>query len=82
MIIRNKITEAMETTTRAMEIQATKFILMEPVITATNLDTSKQIDIRNRVMNKKTIMELVITAKSWYTSKNISARNKVMNKQI
>ena len=46
----------METMTRAMIIQATKLVLMELVITATSLHKSKQVDIRNKVMNKEIIM--------------------------
>ena len=65
MIIRNKITEAMETTTRAITIQAKKVVLMGLVITATSLDKIKQISIRNRGTNKKILMEPVITEKNW-----------------
>ena len=38
---------------RSMRIQAKKVVLMELVITETSLDLSKQIAIRNRVMNKQ-----------------------------
>ena len=65
MVIRNKISEAMETTTRAMTIQAKKVVLMGLVITATSLDKIKQISIRNRGMNKQILMEPVITEKNW-----------------
>ena len=82
MGIRNKIAEAMETTTRVNTIQATKVVLMELVITATSLDISNQIPIRNRGIKEKIIMELVITATSLDISKNIAARNKGTNKKI
>ena len=65
MVIRNKISEAMETTTRAMTIQAKNVVLMGLVITATSLDKIKQISIRNRGMNKQILMEPVITEKNW-----------------
>ena len=55
---------------------------MELVISATSLDISKQISIRNKLMNKKIIMEIVITATSLGIIKNISARKEWMNKQI
>ena len=41
MGIRNKIEEAIEKTTRANKIHATKVVLMELVITTTSLDISK-----------------------------------------
>ena len=82
MGIRNKISEAIETTTRAMKIQATKVVLMELVITATRFDIRKKVAIRNKGTNKEIIMELVITATSLDISKKISARNKGTNRQI
>ena len=57
-------------------------VLMEPVITATIMDISKQVAIRNTVMNKQIIMELVITATSLDINKKTAARNKGMNKKI
>ena len=82
MGIRNKIAGSTETTTIPNTIQNTKVVLMDLVITATRLDTSKKVDIRNRGMNKEIIMELVINATSLDISNNIAARNKGMNKQI
>ena len=56
MGVRNKIAEAMETTTRAKTTQATNFVLMELVITETSLDIRKQIAMRNRGMNREIII--------------------------
>ena len=82
MGIRNKISEAMETTTREKTIQETKVFLMELVINATSLDINKQIYIRNRGINKEIIMGLVITATILDINKKITTRNKGTNKQI
>ena len=79
---RNNIAEAMETTTRANTIQATKVVLMALLITATILDIRKQIDIRNIGMNRDIIMELVMTATSLDTSKKIASRKKGMKNKI
>ena len=82
MFIRNKIAEAMETTTRAMRIQATRVDLMELVMNETILDISKHIAIINIGMNKKILTELVIIATSWDIIKKIAARNKGTNNKI
>ena len=55
---------------------------MELVITATSLDTSKQIYIRNRGTNKEILTELLINATSLNIIKKIATRNQGMNKHI
>ena len=82
MGIRNNIEEAMETTTRAKTIQATKVILMELVITAMRLYIRRKIDIRKIGMDKEILTELLINATSLNISKKIATRNKGMNKHI
>ena len=72
MGIWNNIAEAIETKTRKVIIQATKIVLMEPVITATCLDIRNNIAISNRGTNKQVSVELVITATSLDRIKKIS----------
>ena len=72
----------MEKMSIAITIHETKVVLMEIVITAKNLGISKQIAIRNRVMNKQILMKPVNNAISLDMSKKISARQKRMNNKI
>ena len=53
----------METTSRAMKIQAIKVVVTELVITETSLDIIKHIAIRNRGINKQILMEILINKK-------------------
>ena len=72
----NKIAEEMETTTRATKIQATKVVLTELVITATSLDISKHIYIRNIGTDNQYLIKILITATRLDISEKMAARKK------